>query len=573
MCLVSFLDGTWAVVDPEGRYDASNSGDIEGLHWVVGNETIALSQLKHRYYEPELLANIIKREPLRNVSAFKDVKLFPEAAYQAPVAGSTKLAIKLTNRGGGIGKVRVLVNGKEVTADARGERPNPQAAKGELTVDLAGAAIKPGEANSIRVLAYNAENWLSSRGPQIAWVPEGKVEVSKPELYAIVGGISNYATEAITLRYAAKDAEDMANALRLGAKRLFGAEKVHMTVLSTSHNVGTIAPTKENFTKAFTAARQAKPGDILVVYLSGHGIALRLSGDNDTYCYLTREARGTDLTDEALRREQSITSDEMTEWIKQIPALKQVMMLDTCAAGAAQTDLTKMRNLSPDQIRALDRLKDRTGFHILMGAAADKVSYETSQYNQGLLTYALLEGMKGAALREDDFIDVSKLFQYAADRVPQLARGIGLGGVQKPEVSAPRGTSFEIGQMQAGDKLAILLANAKPLILRPRFLNEIEKFDDLELEAEMRKVLRDENESLAKGEHGGVAFVDADELPGALRPAGTYRIDGESVRVAVNLIRNKTKVASFEVAGRKSQIGELAKHIVERIAQASKALR
>src|SRR5205823_7095414 len=134
----------------------------------------------------------------------------------------------------------------------------------------------------------------------------------------------------------------------------------------------------------------------------------------------------------------AVTSTELTEWIKQIPALKQVMILDTCAAGAAAKKLTEQRNVTGDQIRAIERLRDRTGFHVLMGCAADKVSYEATQYAQGLLTYSLLESMKGAALRDDEFVDISKLFQYAADRVPQLAQHI--GGIQKPMIFAPRGT-------------------------------------------------------------------------------------------------------------------------------------
>ena len=73
--------------------------------------------------------------------------------------------------------------------------------------------------------------------------------------------------------------------------------------------------------------------------------------------------------------------------------------------------MKRQQSLSSDQQRVMEEVKDRIGFHILMGAAADKVSYEASQYNQGLLTYALREGMKGAALREDNFVDVSKLFQ------------------------------------------------------------------------------------------------------------------------------------------------------------------
>ncbi|MCB0552402.1 MAG: hypothetical protein KDD02_02535, partial [Phaeodactylibacter sp.] len=69
--------------------------------------------------------------------------------------------------------------------------------------------------------------------------------------------------------------------------------------------------------------------------------------------------------------------------------------------------------------RALDRMKDRTGMFVLAGSAADKVSYEASQYGQGLLTYSILQGMSGFKLREDKYVDVALLFEYARDEVPK----------------------------------------------------------------------------------------------------------------------------------------------------------
>jgi uncharacterized caspase-like protein len=60
-----------------------------------------------------------------------------------------------------------------------------------------------------------------------------------------------------------------------------------------------------------------------------------------------------------------------------------------------------------DAKRAIERAKDRAGLYVLMGSAPDAMSYEANQYNQGLLTYALLEGMSGRALREEHFVDVS----------------------------------------------------------------------------------------------------------------------------------------------------------------------
>src|SRR5262249_987758 len=158
------------------------------------------------------------------------------------------------------------------------------------------------------------------------------------------------------------------------------------------------------------AARKAKPGDLLVVYLAGHGTTL--ARGTDTYLYPTRDA--TALTpeafaDPAVLKATAVTSEELTEWVKAVPANKQVLILDTCAAAAAAAKLTEKRDVSGDQVRALDRLKDRTGFHVLMGCASDAVSYEATRFAQGLLTYSLLEGMKGAALRDGEFVDVSRL--------------------------------------------------------------------------------------------------------------------------------------------------------------------
>jgi len=568
--LISFDDGAWAVVDPEGRFDASDGGDVEWLHWAAGSESVALSQLKERYYEPGLLAKVLgfNTEPLRDVRTFRDVKLFPEVEAKVPAPGSTLLEIDLADRGGGIGKVRVFVNGKEIASDARGPRPDPAAKKTKLTVDLAGAAIIPGQKNTVEVIAWNAEGYLSSRGTSVDWTPAPGTASAKqpPELYAIVGGITDYASKALQLTWAAKDAQDMATALEVGAKRLFGAGKVHLTLLATSKDPRAIVPSRANFVQAFTKARSARPQDILVVYLSGHGIAL--SGDTDVYAYLTQEARSMELADPAVRKATAITSEELTDWIKRIPALKQVMILDTCAAGAAAAKLVDKRDVPSSQVRAIERLKDATGFHVLMGCTADKESLEASQYGQGLLTYSLLQGMRGAALREEEYVDVSRLFQYAADQVPQLARNI--GGIQRPQIAAPKGMSFDVGRLTGEDKSKVPLSMLKSVILRPMLIDPQENDDNLNLSVELQKALQAEayiNASQGVSDSPWV-FVDANEFPGAIRPSGTYSVEGKQVRVKLTLKRGKELVASFEVEWIKDDLPELAVKIVRAITRA-----
>jgi WD40 repeat protein len=57
--LYSFTDGTWAVIDPRGYYDASNGGDNPNLHWVVGSRPFPLARFKARFYRPGLLSRLI----------------------------------------------------------------------------------------------------------------------------------------------------------------------------------------------------------------------------------------------------------------------------------------------------------------------------------------------------------------------------------------------------------------------------------------------------------------------------------------------------------------------------------
>jgi WD40 repeat protein len=563
--LIALDRSDWAVVDSQGRFDASPGG-MDLMHWVVGLEPIDLAQLKERYWVPGLLNKIFKREPLPDVRAFETVALFPAGEVEPPAPGSTKLQIHLRNRGGGIGRVQIFVNGKELLADARGSQVDPSAAEGVVTVDLSGAHLKPGEENEIRVVSWNQEGYLSGRGFETIWRSAGRRDETPPELYAVVAGISEYASPDFRLHFAGKDAEDFAKALQIGGNRLFGPARVHISLLTTSGHAGVQEPTKANLGKAFDAARQSKPRDVLVVYLSGHGVAI-----HDTYAYPTQEARTLDLTDPAVRTRTSITSEELVQWVNAIPALKQVMILDTCAAGAAQKKLIEKRDVPGDQIRAIDRLKDRTGFYVLMGAAADAPSYEASQYGQGLLTYSLLAGMRGAALREEKFVDVSKLFQYATDEVPQLARNV--GGVQAPLIVAPQGgASFDVGEIVSADKGAIPLAMIRSVILRPVLLNSDEGTDNLELMAALRSRLRDESYVEKRGGSGlsepNAIFVDEEEFPGGIRPSGFYTVEGQQVKVKLFLSRDGKKISQLEIEGSAQDRSALVDKIVAAMTKA-----
>ena len=68
--LYGFQDGSWAVVDPEGRFDTDKIEGNIALHWVMDGDPMRVSPLaafKDRFYTPGLLKRILGGEKLAPV--------------------------------------------------------------------------------------------------------------------------------------------------------------------------------------------------------------------------------------------------------------------------------------------------------------------------------------------------------------------------------------------------------------------------------------------------------------------------------------------------------------------------
>jgi Caspase domain len=515
------------------------------------------------------------------------VRVYPDIKLGKFNPQQLTLEITLIERGGGIGKVPVFLNGKEIYEDAL-NTPNLERSittsvgKAEVGIrlDLKNhPLIQPNADNLLEVRAFNQENWLISRphtilfkAPALQKRGEGdakdlKVEIddSPPSLYILSIGVSEYVNTKINLKFSAKDAEDMAKALEISGRKLFELqEKNHVFVqlLSSKQTDALKKPTKANILKALAdLSKKVKHQDILVVYLAGHGT--NYGGQDGDFYYLTQEALSLKLDDPALRSEGAIASRELTEALKKIVARKQVLMIDACHSGKAVDNLMAKRDLEGNTTRALERMKDRTGLHIITGCTADAVSYEASQYGQGLLTYSLLSGIKGLALREDKYLDIINLFQFARDKVPQLAGS--LGGIQEPKVFSPYGSeSFDIGLLEAGDKAKIPLAQAKPIFLHSIFLDEDTYNDHLKFAKSMDEVL---TEHSARGENASLIFVQAQEFPNAYRLGGIYKVTGNQVKLkfALHQGENTQAIKSMEISGEKNDLEALRDAVMREV--------
>jgi WD40 repeat protein len=558
--IVGFKDGNWAVTDSKGRFDAPNQGDIEGLHWVVGRSAYNLTQLRKGYHEPNLFAKHLGlcNEAMRNVLALDRVKPPPEVAVVSPAAGDARgvLQIVLTDVGGGIGSVVVKVNDIEVIADARAVSRDTDARQEVVHLDVPIATdprLVPGTGNVLSVEAFGADGVIP-RGGEVKYFAPGLAPPADPDIWAVVVGTADYDGKEIDLRFAGKDAEAFGQALALAAGRMLREKAVlHITTLTTEVNDPATKPTKKNIVNALKLAQQARPSDALVVYFSGHGI---VPPGADEYFYLTADAQSLDLSGAGVRDLAALSGTEIADCLRLVRANKRVFIFDTCAAGGVVPRLTESRLPPGSQVRALERLRSRAGSHMLLGSAADAVSYEATRYAQGLLTYSLLLGMTGPGLK-DDQVDVATWFEYASDEVETLARG--LGGVQKPIYNRPNGgASFPVGLITAHERKLLRLAKAHSLVLRANVQYRGPGIDPLDLASRIDRAQQTRN-----GDADPV-FVDAQQGEDAYQLKVGYRIDDGTIAADVQVFFGRTPVGNtLSAKAPESDPDALAQRIVD----------
>ena len=274
--MISFKGGGWAVVDPEGRYDASDPDDSPGLYWQLGVEVIELGQLKSRFYTPALLGRTLglSPEPLPRVAGLSNLQLWPAVQLTQPQPGKSVATIRFTDRGGGIGRIVVKVNGREMPLATRGAAIK---ADTPMSIDLSAAELLADGENTIEVIAYDKANLVAGRGVAVAWKKTPDNAGAPPALHAILAGVSSYEGQSMSLRFPAKDALDMARAIQLGGNRMFGVGRTDIAVLATGTGR---EPTKENIRKAFESiSAKAGPNDVVLIYLAGHGVAGKAGSD------------------------------------------------------------------------------------------------------------------------------------------------------------------------------------------------------------------------------------------------------------------------------------------------------
>lgn len=154
----------WIVLDAHGHFDASSDAALVGVHVSVEDELVPVAQLADRLREPGLLGKVW-RGAIPDTTVILDVGLFPMVEVLERDDGTGLVRFQLEERGGGIGRIQVLVNGEEAVEDLRKHGVGQAFSDGayDLSVgELSG--VEPGTVEEIRVVPWNEAGNLHGHG-------------------------------------------------------------------------------------------------------------------------------------------------------------------------------------------------------------------------------------------------------------------------------------------------------------------------------------------------------------------------------------------------------------------------
>jgi uncharacterized caspase-like protein len=239
--------------------------------------------------------------------------------------------------------------------------------------------------------------------PPAATPPPSLAAITNPRIgkkWALVVGIDTFQDKrAPQLQFAAKDSRDFVNFLEDPRGGRF--EPSH--VIHLENEGATLKGIKEGLGKLRV---EAKPDDLIVLYISSHGSSRYVDPNGVSYI-ITHD---TALDDAATLYATSLQMIDLVQEVnRELKARQVVLILDTCYSGDALTNPGSRGSLmvgSEDPAAdapasaafspAFDNLRVGYGRAVITASRADEQSWESPKLQNGYFTHYLLQ-----VLRED----------------------------------------------------------------------------------------------------------------------------------------------------------------------------
>lgn len=398
---MSFPDGEWITIAPEGYFNASANG-AKHLNVRLGNQVYSIDNFFEKFFNPVYVASVLQGKKVEAAADIRrGIQMPPEVRIIHPVAGSqfstdtVTVKIAVTDMGGGIDEVRLYHNGKAVGEDTRAVKIVPRG--GEMVKEYL-VSLVDGD-NKFRAVGFSKDRTESNPSELIATLSAPAKEIS---LYVVAVGINKYKNPSLNLNYAQADAKGVANFFRQNGQKLF--KKVEISEVYNEQ------ATKGNIVAKLKQLRTSQPQDAVVLYLAGHG-----ENVSEKWYFLPHDLVYPEREEEV--KAKGISSDELSAVIKEIKAQKTLVLIDACKSGAA---LIAFRGF--EDRKALSQLSRSIGVHVIAASTKDQFAAEVKELGHGVFTHTLLQGLKGKASGGGKTVTVLKLKAYLDEQLPELTK-------------------------------------------------------------------------------------------------------------------------------------------------------
>jgi len=435
---VKMPEHKWIAWTPKGYYAASAGGeDLIGWHfngktWNDPPDFFPASKMRQQFYRPDIVQLVLRVrdentaiDTANNIAGQKVTTEQPtdkttpgdggdgkvtergirdilpgivEFAEDSLEIDTDRTDVTLHYRlrspsGRPITRVEVLIDGRPIT-------PRSVAPIDETTDAKSITLTVPQRNSEVSLVAYIGEQSGVAATMPIKWTGPVFVE-KKPRLFALLIGISDYDNPDLKLRYAAKDAQDLADTLRKQQGVFY--ESVDETVL-LNHDA-----TEQAIEVALTKLRKKSlPEDNVVVFMAGHGY----TDASQNFYFLPT---GVDLSPDMLEA-TAIDGDVIRKGLSRIPG-KVTLFMDACHAGAGiqgNTSLVDMNGLS-------NGMSDGANVVMFASSTGREVSYESSEWGNGAFTKALISIFSDpTAYGSDGKLSISEIDEQLTERVEAL---------------------------------------------------------------------------------------------------------------------------------------------------------
>jgi WD40 repeat protein len=411
------IDGEWVVITPDGYYAASPRGD-RYINVRIGNAVTGIDSFRSVFYNPDIvLARLAgEKDPpskatvtIQQAAAFMppEVSLKPET--RAASSSTARISVSITDKNLPVQNIIVMVNGRRLGADelaavsgVSGLQPNRASLTvtgNQRTLNLTlPVNLDPGD-NRIEVVAFNGYS-ENRRSIDLTWNALTEAKPALPDLWILAVGVNKYDNAGAglgnlrDLNFCVADARGVIDSLKTQEGVRYGT--VRSLLIADDAEV---KPTAANIRQSLKFLEDAKPRDVVLLFLAGHGV----SAQEGKFFFLPRDAAIS--SGKTVDPGSALSGDEIVS-VLDAPG-NRLVFIDACQSGGVDND------------RMVRSLMDTNAF-VFAACRGNESSVELRDLGHGVFTYSIMDALKGAtrALAAGN-VSVISLSGFVSMDVPQ----------------------------------------------------------------------------------------------------------------------------------------------------------